>query len=965
VGAIKRDPTPPGPVTDFFDFLHQLHMEASLPSVREIETKIRVLRGHGQISRSTIHNIFRGPHVPRWHFLELVVEALQGDVAQVRTLWQAAQRYENATGVVSAEPSVTAPPIADPVESVAMPSLRIWSNEIPPRNPNFSGRGADLDLLRSNLVGRERQHPAVQVISGEGGIGKTEIATEFIHRHRDKYGIIWWIRAEHLDRVRDALVGLGQRLELRQAAAGGGRDRAITAVMDTLESGVQPSWLLVYDNAAMPLELQRYLPKCLPGGHIIITSRLRSWPAYMRADNIEVALFSVGEAVSFLRRRVPALEFPRENEEDEETRRAEEAGRLAQALEGLPIATEYAAAYLAETKQGIDDYIDQLGEKVQRLRGEGPSDFPAPISAAWEMSTALLNEDAGHLSNLCAFFSPEPIAAELLLRYAGEVTEPPGLRDTLSHPRRFRAAASRLARLSLAKVNGARDLIQMHRVVQALTRSRLDRDRPDAFRAYRAAVEIVLAASNPGNPDRAANDVAYDLSLQHLESDRSFFETGNEELRRLIIDQVRRLHLRGGHAEAMRFGQDALEVWRNQLGQDDLHVLSLAVEVAIAMRWDGHAADASDLIQKTLRLLKREYGDEHEVTLLCANTQGADLRTRSQFEEALDQDLDLLPKFESVFGVNHDRTMNVRNNLAADYRRLGRFREALEIDQRTFQDRRDILGPADQRTLTSYDAVARDLRGLGLYQESLDTAREVMKGFATAGGRENLDLLNARKGFAVALRKVGYPWEALQESEEVVQRYRDYLGPEHTYTLRAAANLINDRRAVGYTTWAEELAEEVLDRCREAGFPFDLGYGTMVNLASVLREDGRVQEALRTDSQGWRGLAAEYGDLHPLTLEAGINYASDLAACGDLPTAIQIGQETLSKSRNSLGENHPDTLMATVNLAIDQAALGNTAEADQLLADALRRYEDTLTTEHPEALAAARWTRLTAEIEPY
>jgi hypothetical protein len=61
-----------------------------------------------------------------------------------------------------------------------------------------------------------------------------------------------------------------------------------------------------------------------------------------------------------------------------------------------------------------------------------------------------------------------------------------------------------------------------------------------------------------------------------------------------------------------------------------------------------------------------------------------------------------------------------------------------------------------------------------------------------------------------------------------------------------------------------------------------------------------VQEALRTDSQGWRGLAAEYGDLHPLTLEAGINYASDLAACGDLPGAIQIGQETLAKCRVSL-----------------------------------------------------------------
>jgi tetratricopeptide (TPR) repeat protein len=685
----------------------------------------------------------------------------------------------------------------------------------------------------------------------------------------------------------------------------------------------------------------------------------------MRADNIEVTLFSVGEAVSFLRRRVPALEFPRENDEDEETRRAGEARALAQVLEGLPIATEYAAAYLAQTKQGVHDYIGQLGEKAQRLRSEGTSAFPAPISAAWEMSTALLNEDAEHLFNLCAFFSSEPIAAELFLRYAGEVVEPPGLRDTLSHPRRFRAAASRLARLRLVKVNGARDLIQMHRVVQALTRSHLERNRPEAFRAYRAAVEIILAASNPGNPDRGTSDVAYELSLQHLESDRSFFETGNGSLRRLIIDQVRRLHLRGGHAEAMRFGQDALEVWRNQLGPDDLQVLSLAVEVAIAMRWDGHAADAGNLIQRTLQLLKSHYGDEHEVTLLCANTQGADLRTRSQFEQALNQDRELLPKFERVFGANHDRTMNVRNNLAADYRRLGRFREALEIDRRTYQDRSEVLGANDLRTLTSYDAVARDLRGLGLYQESLDIAREVMKGFATAGGRENLDLLNARKGFAAALRKVGYPWEALQESEEVVQRYRDYLGPEHTYTLRAAANLVNDRRAVGYLARAEELAQEVLDRCQEAGFPFDLGYGTMVNLASVLREDGRVQDALRIDSRGWRGLAAEYGDLHPFTLEAGINYASDLAACDDLPTAIEIGRQTLAKCRRSLGENHPDTLMATVNLAIDQAALGNAAEADQLLADALHRYEDTLTTEHPEALAATARTRLTAEIEPY
>ena len=148
----------------------------------------------------------------------------------------------------------------------------------------------------------------------------------------------------------------------------------------------------------------------------------------------------------------------------------------------------------------------------------------------------------------------------------------------------------------------------------------------------------------------------------------------------------------------MRFGQDTLRVWRERLGPDDLDVLTLGVEVAIAMQLDGHAADARRLILETRALLDERYDDQHEVTLLCDNAYGADLRTRGQFSEALELDRSLLPKFEVAFGPEHERTLNVRNNIAADYRRLGRFGEALEIDQRTFDDRRRILGrerPAD------------------------------------------------------------------------------------------------------------------------------------------------------------------------------------------------------------------------------------------------------------------------------
>jgi tetratricopeptide (TPR) repeat protein len=961
VATIRREPMPPGPIADLFDRLHELHLAAGLPSMREIAAGI----GRGVISSSTIHNMFRGSRVPRWGFLELVVEELHGDPAEFRALWQAARVAEDAVGTEGDSVLEVGPPRQESAESLSRPPRRIWSPEIPPRNPDFIGRTAELETLRANLtVQRGIQHPAIQVVSGLGGIGKTEIATQFVHLYRDRYEIIWWIRAEHHDRVREALVRLGRRLDLRQAVTGGSRERAILAVLHSMESGLLPSWLLVYDNAIQPLDLQRYLPRCLPEGHIIITSRLKNWPGYIDADSIEVSPFNEEEAVNFLRHRVPVLGAKGRLREDVDTRRTHEASRLAAALGHLPIAVEHAAAYLAETGQSVDEYLIRFGNDAHQLLSEQPSDFPASVSATWAVSTTLLTSDAEHLFNLCAFFSPEPIAADLLLQNAHAITEPPGLREVLSSSHRFRSASSQLHRLSLARVDGARDLIQVHRVVQAVTKGRL-RENLDTFRAYRAAADTLLAESNPESPDRGGDDAIYDLSLPHLESDHSFFNTDNPALRRLIVDQVRRLHLRGGHVEAMRFGQDALQVWQERLGRDDLHVLSLAVEVAIAMKQDGHTAGASQLILETLRLLRERYGDEHEVALLCANAYGADLRTRGQFIEALELDRDLLPKFERVFGSDHERTFNVLNNIGADYRRLGRFWEALEYDRRTYEGRRRILGDGNPRTLHSHDAVARDLRGIGRYQESLDTARKVVRAFAAAGGRENLDWLNARKAFAVALRKAGHHWDSLQESEEVVQRYHDYLGPDHTYTLRAATNLINDRRAVGDLVRAGELGREVLDRCREAGFPFDISYAALANLASVLRAAARPEEARRYDLQARDGLISTYGDLHPFTLAASVNYAADLAACGELAEAIRIGQDTVAKCHSSLGENHPDTLMATANLAIDKAASGEQAEADGMLADVLRRYEETLTAEHPEARAAEQRTRLTAEIEPY
>ncbi len=729
----------------------------------------------------------------------------------------------------------------------------------------------------------------------------------------------------------------------------------------------------MYDNAVNPLGLQRYLPASRPGGHIIITSRELTWQNSLNADSLEVSPFTPEEAISFL--QPPGNSPPRHPGRgegtltaDEDAYRIREAGRLAKELGHLPIAIVHAAAYLAETKQPVEDYMNRFAENAHQLLSEQPgdSDLPAPVSGTWAISTALLTPDAEHLFNLCAFFSPEPIAVGLFLQDTAGMDDPPGLGEFLSAPHRLRAAASQLHRLSLATVDGARDLIQMHRVVQAVTQGRLQQARVGAFLSYRAAVDTLLARSNPGNPDHSSSDAAYDLSLGHLESNDSFLHSHDPALRDLIVAQGRRLHLRGAHLEAMQFGQEALQVWREVFGEDDLHVLTMAVEVAIAMYVGGRAADAHALIL-WVRPLLQHYpdGDGRKVFLLCETIHGADLRAHSQFHEALELDRAMLPVAEEIFGQDHERTLAIRHNIAVGYRQLGQFREALATDEVTLKSRLRLQGPKDILTLRSRTSVAHDLRNLGRYQESLDMARDVVRSFEELGGRENPYWLIACDGFATALRKAGHHWDALRESEHVVQRYRDYLGDEHMYTLQAATNLINARRAVGDLIGAEALARETRAHCEEFSPPDDLLYAALVNLASVLRVGERPEEALSYDEQARKGLIRIYGDRHPFTLAANINYAADLATCGRLGEAIQLGRETLDTCGKSLGESHPDTLIAAANLSIDEAAAGDPISSDQRREDVLRRYEETLTLEHPEARAARDGIRLTAEIDPY
>ncbi|MCZ4603526.1 toll/interleukin-1 receptor domain-containing protein [Streptomyces sp. Lzd4kr] len=88
---IRRADVPAGPVKELFDRLHRLHRWAGEPSMRSVANGI----GQGVISYGTVYSAFRGPRVPRWNYLELIVEALDGDVDVFHDLWVLARDAED------------------------------------------------------------------------------------------------------------------------------------------------------------------------------------------------------------------------------------------------------------------------------------------------------------------------------------------------------------------------------------------------------------------------------------------------------------------------------------------------------------------------------------------------------------------------------------------------------------------------------------------------------------------------------------------------------------------------------------------------------------------------------------------------------------------------------------------------------------------------------------------------------
>ncbi|MEU6062600.1 FxSxx-COOH system tetratricopeptide repeat protein [Streptomyces sp. NPDC047097] len=770
---------------------------------------------------------------------------------------------------------------------------KIWN--APPRNAGFTGRSVVLERMRDQLGGGMAVVlPQPQTLYGLGGVGKTQVALEYVHRFMADYDLVWWISAEQTDDVIASLAELAVRL-----GAQGGEDMATASqeAVDLLRRGV-PShrWLLVFDNADDPERLGRFFPS---GGHILVTSRNQTWSQY--GDALPVDVFLREESVEHLQRRARGL-------------KPEDADRVAEAVGDLPLAVEQAAAWIAETATPVSTYLEQLeGAAARTLALNQPAGYPEPVAATWNVSIERLQERspaAVRLLQLCAFFAPEPIHANLL--YSKEMIEAlkpydASLQEKLVLGRVIRE----IGRFALAKVDQVSNSIQLHRLVQAVIRSQLSEEEQ---REARHAVHRILAGARPDDDEPIDNPETWPRFATiwpHLTTSEARF-CKEPETRRLLIDRVRYLWKRGDIQSAWALGGELRDDWRELLGNDDLQYLYLRFHLSNILRTQGRYVEAKELDEETLERQRRVLGPSHPHTYMTTSGLAMDLGTLGQYGEAMELATEAHEGFNQIFHESHPRTLAAANNLALNLRMVGQYARAREIDQDVYDRRTEVLGPDHPYTLSSAASLARDLREVGRYEDSVALLSRTYDSYKRTLGRAFPGTLAAAKSLAVSLRKAGLLEDARRLTTATRARYRAKYTSANPDSLACDLNLAADLYAAGDPVAARDTAQEVVDQYMKVP-----------------------------------------GERHPYTLAALNNLGIYQWGCGDPEAADQLLAGTLAVTREVLGERHPHVLFCTVNLANAKADLGELEEALAIERRAVAALREVMGAHHPEVLGIA------------
>jgi hypothetical protein len=646
---------------------------------------------------------------------------------------------------------------------------------VPPRAAAFQNRRVST-LVAQALKGTAAVARASDdtsrtvVLSGLGGVGKTQVAADCAERMwaAGEVELLIWLTAGS----REAIVsGYARAAAALTGVDDADPEQGARSLLEWL-AGTSLPWLVVLDDLQCPGDVTGLWPPTTTSSRVIATTRRRD--AALRGYRrrlIDVEVFSAEEAGAYLRTVLT-----------DRTGSLDGATELAQELGFLPLALAQAGAYVVDRQLSCAAYLTRLADRLLANVVPEPAGLPdehrLTVAATWSLSV----EQADRLppeglarplldlasvldaNGVPAAVFTAPAALDLLTSATGRVIDELEARDGLG-------CLHRLSLITLDAGTPSR-AVRVHALVQRANR--------DAWPGSRAAAVV-----------RAAADAVLQ-SWPEIQRDTVLAQIMRANAGALLATGGAGLWEPDGHGVLVRSG--------SSLGESGL--------VAAARDYFGRLRDTTT----------RHLGADHPDTLTARHHMarwrgetGDPAGAAAEFEHLL---VDRL----RVLGPDHPDTLASRHNLASWRGKAGELASAAAALDEVLADRLRVLGPDHPDTLATRLNLAYWQGEAGDPAGAMRTFGELFADQLRILGPDHLYTLIVRHNVAYWQGKAGDPAGAAAALADLLTDLARVLGPDHPDTLAARFTLARVRGEAGDPAGAAAAHEQLLtDQLRVLG----------------------------------------------------------------------------------------------------------------------------------------------------
>lgn len=736
------------------------------------------------------------------------------------------------------------------------------------KNPLFVGREEDLRVLASALkAGGATAISQVETAAatGLGGIGKTQLASEFVHRYGQFFdgGVFWLSFAEAKSIPAEiAACGGAGALELRPDFGTRPLNEQVRLVQAAWQSPLPR--LLVFDNCEDPALLARWRPPS-GGCRVLVTSRRGDWELALGVQTLALGVLSRPESRALLRQYCPKASTPI-------------LDAIAEELGDLPLALHLAGSYLYRYRRVVTPaaYLAQLQDPrllhhpSLQSGGISPTGHVQHVGRTFALSYDRLDPedktDALALSLLVrvAHFAPgEPIWYKLLVKTLGLDPDQPA--SAIKADQAF----ARLIELGLIETEQDK-VLRMHRLVAAFVRD-VARDEVETTQK---AVEVVVFEET-AQVNRAGFPLPLLAWQSHLRSVVDVAQAReDEEGARLCTELGQHLWQIGDYDGALPYCEKALQIREKLLGQEHLDTAQSLNNVGYLLHSQGRSAESLAYFQRALTIRETLLGQEHAAIAESLNYLGQAHYAHGDFAAAQSYFEQAITISSKQLGETHPLTAEYVNNLGMSLIELG-----------------DLDG-----------ALANLLQALAINEKAL--------------GSEHPDTAMNLNNVALLLNNMGQLAEAQLYYERALAIRQKVLGDEHPDTGQSLKNMGAVLGERGNLAGARPYLEQALEVYHKAyKEPHPRTALCLDALGTLLQRQGALDGAQTRFEQALAIRRAVLAKDHPLEALSLKHLGLLLATRGDVAGAQHYLEKALRIYETSLGTDHTDTNIVRDHLA--------------------------------------------------